>query len=98
MLAEARTSECPSPSKSSEDASDVLDILHIFLRLSTRPVQGIAARVFGALDIPPDVAAGVELDGPCCCSGRKGSEGEDGRNLHVEEIEMVKVKFVRLFD
>lgn len=58
--------------------SNVLDILNILLRLSTRPVQGVAARVFRALDVPPDVAAGVELDGPCCCSGRKGSEGENG--------------------
>lgn len=61
-----------------DGVANVLDVLDILLRLSTRPVQGVAAGVFGAFDVPPDVAAGVELDGPCRCSGRKGSEGEDG--------------------
>lgn len=58
-------------------AGNALDILNILLRLAARPIDVVAARVFGAVHIPVDVAARMELDGPCCCSGREGSDGED---------------------
>jgi hypothetical protein len=64
---------------------DVLDVLDVLLRLSRRPIERLTGHVLRSMDVPADVAAGVEVDGPGIrCCGRKCYRAEDSGCLHLQ--------------